>query len=99
MPAMAKESKHAVVTALTANVAIAGSKFVAAAITGSAAMLAEAVHSATDSGNQVLMLVGMRRSRRPPDASHPFGHGKGALFLEPDDCCADLWRGRRDLRV
>jgi len=66
----------AVVAALFANLGIAVSKFVAFAITGSSSMLAEAVHSVADSGNQVLLLVGGRRSRRPPTARHPFGYGR-----------------------
>jgi cation diffusion facilitator family transporter len=66
----------AVVAALIANLGIAVSKFIAFALTGSASMLAEAVHSCADSGNQVLLLVGGRRSRRAPDDHHPFGYGR-----------------------
>ncbi len=66
----------AVVAALIANLGIAASKFIAFALTGSASMLAEAVHSCADSGNQVLLLVGGRRSRRAPDDHHPFGYGR-----------------------
>jgi cation diffusion facilitator family transporter len=66
----------AVVTALAANLAIAAIKFIAFAITLSSAMLAEAVHSVVDSGNQVLLLVGARRSRRDPTKQHPFGFGQ-----------------------
>lgn len=74
---MASEgSTRAVVTALSANVAIGVSKFVAAAITGSASMLAEGVHSVADSANQVLLLVGGRRSKRPASALHPFGYAR-----------------------
>jgi cation diffusion facilitator family transporter len=68
------EQRLAVVTALAANVAIAVAKFGAAAITGSSAMLAEALHSLADSVNEVLLLVGARRSRQPADARHPFGY-------------------------
>lgn len=67
---------RAVVAALVANAGIAVSKFVAFAITGSSSMLAEAVHSVADSGNQVLLLVGGRRARREPDEEHPFGYGR-----------------------
>jgi cation diffusion facilitator family transporter len=67
---------RAVLAALIANVGIAVAKFVAFAVTGSASMLAEGVHSVADSGNQVLLLVGGRRSRRAPDAEHPFGYGR-----------------------
>ncbi|GAB1692854.1 cation diffusion facilitator family transporter [Krasilnikovia sp. M28-CT-15] len=69
-------STRAVVTALCANLAIGVSKFVAAAITGSASMLAEGVHSVADSANQVLLLVGGRRARRPASALHPFGYAR-----------------------
>jgi cation diffusion facilitator family transporter len=66
----------AVLTALAANVAIAVAKAAAAAITGSSAMLAEALHSVADSVNEVLLLVGARRAGRPADLRHPFGHGR-----------------------
>jgi cation diffusion facilitator family transporter len=69
-------STKAVVTALGANLAIGVSKFVAAAITGSASMLAEGVHSVADSTNQVLLLVGGRRSKRPASALHQFGYAR-----------------------
>jgi cation diffusion facilitator family transporter len=69
-------STKAVVTALAANLAIGASKFVAAAITGSASMLAEGVHSVADSANQMLLLVGGRRARRPASALHPFGYAR-----------------------
>src|SRR5215213_8461678 len=67
---------RAVLTALVANMGIAVAKFVAAAITGSASMLAEGVHSVADSGNQVLLLVGGRRSRQAPSELHPFGYAR-----------------------
>jgi cation diffusion facilitator family transporter len=69
-------STRAVLTALGANLAIGVSKFVAAAITGSASMLAEGVHSVADSANQVLLLIGGRRARRPASALHPFGYAR-----------------------
>jgi cation diffusion facilitator family transporter len=75
-----KSSKTVVLTALGANVAIAVAKGVVAAVTGSAAMVAETIHSSVDTGNEFLMLLGARRSRRPPDESHPFGHGKELYF-------------------
>jgi cation diffusion facilitator family transporter len=65
-----------VITALAANVAIAIAKLGAATITGSSAMLAESLHSFADSVNEVLLLVGARRSRRPADLRHPFGHAR-----------------------
>ena len=67
---------RAIVAALGANLGIAVIKFVAFAVTGSASMLAEGVHSVVDSGNQGLLLVGGRRSRRAADQDHPFGYGR-----------------------
>jgi cation diffusion facilitator family transporter len=66
----------AVLAALASNLGIAVSKFVAFLITGSSSMLAESIHSVADSGNQGLLLIGQRASLRPPDADHPFGHGR-----------------------
>jgi cation diffusion facilitator family transporter len=74
------ESTLTVLVALAANGLIAVAKFVAAAITGSSAMLAEAFHSLADTGNEILLLVAQRRSARPPDAEHPRGYGREAYF-------------------
>ena len=66
----------AVIAALLANLGIAVSKFVAFAFTGSSSMLSEAIHSVADSGNQVLLLVGNKRSKKAADAQHQFGYGR-----------------------
>jgi cation diffusion facilitator family transporter len=67
-----------VLVAFTANVLVAIAKSIAAVITGSASILAEAAHSWADTGNEVFLFVANRRSRRPPDRAHPFGHGREA---------------------
>jgi cation diffusion facilitator family transporter len=72
--------KKSVYMALFANSAIAVAKAVAAVVSGSSAMLAEALHSFADTGNQGLLLLGMKRAARPADEDHPFGHGKERFF-------------------
>jgi len=67
-----------VLIAFAANFVVAVAKSVAAVVTGSASMLAEAAHSWADTGNEVFLLIASRRSRRPPDSAHPLGHGREA---------------------
>jgi cation diffusion facilitator family transporter len=73
-------SARAILYAFLANLGIAIAKLAAALYTGSGSMLAESIHSFADSGNQVLLFVGMKQARRPPDTEHPLGYGKLSYF-------------------
>lgn len=77
---MAGSSKKVIFAALIGNGLIAVTKFFAASITGSSAMLSEGIHSLVDTGNQLLLLHGMKQSKKPADARFPFGHGKEVYF-------------------
>ena len=72
---MATETLQSVIAAIVGNLLVAATKFVAAAFSGSSAMLSEAIHSLVDTGNGALMIFCMRRSRKPPDEHHPLGYG------------------------
>jgi len=77
---MAAESKKVIIAALLGNMMVAVTKFVATALTGSSAMFSEAIHSVVDTGNQALMLYGLKRAELPADKRFPFGHGKEIYF-------------------
>ena len=74
------DSVKSIIFALCANLAIAVSKLIAAAITGSGSMMAESIHSLADSGNQLLLLLGIKHAKHPPSPDYPLGFGKAIYF-------------------
>ncbi|WFP62194.1 cation diffusion facilitator family transporter [Mesorhizobium sp. WSM4904] len=79
-PAIAHPSRKTIYAALIGNLLIAISKFIAAALTNSSAMVSEGVHSLIDTSNELLLLHGLNRSAKPPDENHPLGHGRELYF-------------------
>jgi cation diffusion facilitator family transporter len=77
---MAASSRKVIIAALIGNSLIAVTKFIAATMTASSAMLSEGIHSLVDTGNQVLLLLGLKRAEKPADERFPFGHGKEIYF-------------------
>ncbi|MCG6971713.1 MAG: cation diffusion facilitator family transporter [Desulfobacterales bacterium] len=77
---MASGSKKVIIAALVGNTLVAVTKFAAALISGSSAMLSEGIHSLVDTGNQILLLHGLKQAKKPPDETFPFGHGKEIYF-------------------
>ena len=77
---MAASSRKVIVAALVGNSLIAITKFIAAGLTGSSAMLSEGIHSVVDTGNQILLLYGLHRAKKPADEFFPYGHGKELYF-------------------
>jgi divalent metal cation (Fe/Co/Zn/Cd) transporter len=73
-------TRKVIYAALVGNCLIALTKVVATVMTGSSAMLSEAIHSAADTGNEILLLYGLRRAKKPADNEFPFGHGKEVYF-------------------
>jgi cation diffusion facilitator family transporter len=78
--AMASETRKSVVAAIVGNLFVAATKFLVAGLSGSSAMLSEAIHSLVDTGNGALILYGLHRSRKPPDEHHPLGYGHELYF-------------------
>ena len=99
-------SRWVVYSAIAANLGIAATKFVAATVSGSSAMLSESLHSVVDTGNELLILLGMGRSSLPPDRQFPFGHARElyfwtfivALLLFGGGGAAALYQGLMHLR-
>lgn len=93
---MAGQNTGVVLAAMFANGAIAVLKFIGYLFTDSPSMLAETYHSISDTGNQVLLLIGIKYSQRSPSQIHPYGYGK-AQFFSPSSsrCCCSVSRAGR----
>lgn len=77
---MSAGTKKVIIAALIGNALISITKFIAASVTGSSAMLSEGIHSLVDTGNQILLLYGLKQAKKPADENYPFGHGKEVYF-------------------
>jgi divalent metal cation (Fe/Co/Zn/Cd) transporter len=82
---LVSSSARVVYAALAGNLAVAAAKFGASALSGSSAMLTEAIHSLVDSADQLLLLTGQSRARKPPDRTHPLGMLNGVLQIKLSD--------------
>ena len=92
---MATDSKTPVIAAIVGNTLVTASKFVAWALSGSSSMLAESIHSLADTANQILLLVGIQRSRKPPTRLLKFGSGQERYFWNLVSACAIFFLGLR----
>ena len=93
------DSTKSIYYALVANASIAIAKNIAAVITHSGAMLAEAIHSSADTANQLLLLRGIKQSKRPPSTDYPLGYGKSIYFWYVYCGAAVVFRGRHFFRL
>ena len=90
---MVSSSARVVYAALAGDLAVAAAKFGASALSGSTAMLTEAIHSLVDSADQILLLTGQSRARKPPDRTHPLGYGMETYFWSFVVESAPYWLG------
>jgi divalent metal cation (Fe/Co/Zn/Cd) transporter len=101
-----RSSTAGVYVALVGNILVVATKTLAASVTGSSAMFAEAVHSLVDTSDEVLLLYGLKRSHASPDERHPLGYGRElyfwsfivAVLIFAIGCGASIWEGARELQ-